>query len=199
MKQLKTPYDTSSLVLSNYYNDGVEGITTDDNVVICENGDRFIGRETLNSNIPGNVQLRANGLFYFIDKEIMDAEKRDRERQVEKEKERLKQKKELEKKRVEQFRTSYDFPFRYGIKHKIVMSGLSASSNGDGLKRNSVTHLFVKDAIKEGRFKRDANTFLCSPKDNGKLFYLDNESYDLSDQVVTCSKCLKVMDRWRKK
>lgn len=63
-----------------------------------------------------------------------------------------------EKLQVEQafqaFKSAYHIPFAYSGRITPVLSGLSANSNGDGVKLNTVMHLFVEEKV-EGRLKRD--------------------------------------------
>lgn len=99
-----------------------------------------------------------------------------------------------EKATFKEFVSSYNIPFGHSVRIKPVLSGLSADSNGDGAKRNTVFHLFVEEDV-AGRVNRVAGSFLCSPKDSGKWSHLDNYTYA---KPVTCKKCLKLMERWLK-
>lgn len=98
--------------------------------------------------------------------------------------------------RWEQFYKAYEFPFTYSVRSKHVMSGLSENSWGDGSKRNSVYHLYAEDAVNDRKLKREPGSFLCTPNDNGKLFYL-NDDKEAKKPIVSCKKCLAIMNRWK--
>ena len=60
------------------------------------------------------------------------------------------------------FHSSIKFPAKYHIGIKENLSGLSANSFGDGHKKNTVYHLILNEAFKEGRVERKPGEFLCS-------------------------------------
>lgn len=104
------------------------------------------------------------------------------------------------------FYAHYDVPFRFTIEVKEVLSGLSANSNGDGQRRNTVKHLFVQDGFTKGRLKRNAGDYLCSPsqaRSGGNWsnnlgrgsFALDEEG---TQPIPTCKQCLTALERFKR-
>jgi len=94
-------------------------------------------------------------------------------------------------------------PVRWTSGFKAVLSGLQEGSWGDGHNRRSVAHILLLEAIKDGRFSRPANGFLCTTesRDNGmKYTSLDDHSVGVHGPYVSeinCRQCLKVAARWR--
>ena len=80
------------------------------------------------------------------EKARIEAERKEREF-----KEKMLKKKEEEmalyKKRFE------NIPFKYSVRIKPVLSGLSENSNGDGAKRNTVFHCYVEESFVDGRIR----------------------------------------------
>ena len=115
-----------------------------------------------------------------------------------------KQERELEEKSLETkitvFFDSYNFPFKYVVQHKEVLSGLGANSGGNGHSRRTVEHLYLVENFTDGKFKRLANSFLCSPvksKSHGNWSgQLNRESERKS--IVTCKQCLKLIRKYKK-
>lgn len=94
-------------------------------------------------------------------------------------------------------------PVRWTSGFKAVLSGLQEGSWGDGRNRRSVAHILLLEEIKDGRFSRPANGFLCTTesRDNGMNYTsLDNHSVGVHGPYVSeinCRQCLKVAQRWR--
>lgn len=88
----------------------------------------------------------------------------------------------------------YDMPFEHTTAIKIRLSGLSRGSTGTGRARDTVNHLFVKEAFKEGRLSRDADSYLCDPNAHPRFPAGEGEHDEPRD--VTCSSCLDLMERW---
>jgi len=96
----------------------------------------------------------------------------------------------------EQFWARYSLPFHFTSAIKISLQGLSSSSAGNGRKRNTVVHLFLPDGleIEEGAgIKRKKNSFLCSEQTG--FHFGHSETAGL--EIVTCKKCLKLMERYK--
>lgn len=84
-----------------------------------------------------------------------------------------------------------------GIKN--VLSGLSATSWGDGRKANTVQHIYLLEPLHIGRIHRNQCDFLCTSASgtNGKLWSSVEEKWfdgDGKEYVapVTCKQCLKI-------
>jgi hypothetical protein len=86
---------------------------------------------------------------------------------------------------------------------KEVMSGLSASSWGDGRNRASVEHVYLLGDMQVGRLKRKVGDFLCA-NSNTRLGGLDPRSVWVDgdgqtyEPKITCKACLQVVDRLTK-
>lgn len=94
-------------------------------------------------------------------------------------------------------------PVRWTSGRKTVLSGLSANSNGDGQNARTVTHVLLLDEISEGRFKRRANSFLCTSASGsdgqgwtGQLWTNDRGVSGPHVSCITCQSCLKLAKRW---
>lgn len=90
---------------------------------------------------------------------------------------------------------AHQIPFEYTTAIKIRLSGLSRGSAGNGRARDTVNHLFVKEAFEEGRLSREADTYLCDPNTTPR-FPSDEGEHD-EPREVTCSSCLGLMERWK--
>lgn len=125
-------------------------------------------------------------------------------RQLEEEEIASEKRKQQRREIIASFYESYEIPFRFSPQIKIVLSGLSEHSWGDGTRKNTVHHLYVHETFQDGRLKRNANSYLCSPNEAGKFhdFILDDREDDMlqnkENNTITCSNCLKLMERWKK-
>lgn len=96
-----------------------------------------------------------------------------------------------------------NIPVRWTSGIKPVLSGLSEHSWGNGEKRSTVVHILILESVKDGRFVRPADNFLCtaSSGSNGKQWteqmhsHLSNEDGPFVREI-TCKQCLKVAMRW---
>ena len=60
------------------------------------------------------------------------------------------------------FNARIHFPVIWDVSHRRVVSGLSKSSNGDGLFSRSVEHFLVLEPFSSGRLRRVPGQILCS-------------------------------------
>lgn len=99
---------------------------------------------------------------------------------------------------IDQKKSFSALPFKWFTGVKIVMSGLSAGSWGDGEKSNTVTHLVFAENYSGSRLSRDKNQYLCSagglfPADEAKKEYkmkVGEVTVDTVPHLVTCKLCL---------
>ena len=86
---------------------------------------------------------------------------------------------------------------------KDVLSGLSASSWGDGRNKATVQHIRLLAPLQAGRMKRQEGDFLCTAQSgsNGKAWTGqqkcrfhdgDGQAYDAP---ITCKKCLELAEK----
>lgn len=89
-----------------------------------------------------------------------------------------------------------------GVKYtpiiRLVMSGLTENSIGDGTYKNTVTHLRVEEDLTHGRFHRKAGECLCKCKRVGKKILWDEEAIlGITNATfynkITCKTCLKIL------
>ena len=151
-------------------------------------------------------------LYFYFDGYFFNIVKKDEYEaylsQKEKEKALALQINELEKQRflieqkeqAEKFWKNYSIPFKFTTSIKVVLSGLSANSWGDGSKKNSQMHLFFLEDYSNGRLSRKRGEYLCSQPKN--RFALEDIALDMakesSKEVVSCPQCLKMMDKFKK-
>ncbi len=105
---------------------------------------------------------------------------------------------------AEAFNARLKLPARWDTGYKDVISGLSATSMGDGRNRASVEHILLLEPLTHGRLRRDAGDFLCSSTSaqNGKAWSgtsisrsQDGDGVSYAPQI-TCKACLKIAERW---
>lgn len=102
---------------------------------------------------------------------------------------------------VQQWHEDLQMPFDYRVDVKVVLSGLSESSMGNGCKRNSQFHMITLEDYKDGRYERKAGQFLCTqPKGRIAMDYQELDKEDNSkDYIITCPECLKRIERIQSK
>lgn len=132
------------------------------------------------------------------------------ERELEKEKKRIQEIREKERRErrellnrrreeAEKFNAKIGVPVKWTAAIKLVKSGLSEGSWGDGRNRRTVQHILIQEDLKDGRFKRVAGDLLCKVG-SGKLWDDEEKWYDGDGQTytpkITCKACLKIAKRW---
>lgn len=96
-------------------------------------------------------------------------------------------------------------PVKWTSGFKSVLSGLSEKGWGNGINRRSVVHILLLEDIKEGSFKRNTGSFLCTSTngtDGKEWIDLERTSSDSEGKYVseiTCKACLKTAQRWNQK
>ncbi|GJD90664.1 hypothetical protein BHAOGJBA_4206 [Methylobacterium hispanicum] len=93
------------------------------------------------------------------------------------------------------FNASLSLPFDWEPGHRVVLSGLSASSAGNGMNRASVVHVTTTTAFALGRLRRSAGQFLCST--HVDAYGSDAGMRRAAGARVTCRSCLAQADRLR--
>lgn len=125
-----------------------------------------------------------------IEQEKDDREKRRVEAQLEA------QSQELERASVAKaFNDALGVPVGWSPEVKHVLSGLSDVGWGDGRRKNTKVHIYLRESL-EGQLKRSANSFLCTPSTGAHY----NEHIDRGNshqEAVTCPHCLKIAKRWQ--
>lgn len=103
-----------------------------------------------------------------------------------------------------QFNDSLNIPVRWKPGIKDVLSGLSESSMGNGCNKATVIHVYLLEALNDGKLHRDEKDFLCTSAqgNNGKNWSGQREEFaymsngDVWTPRVTCKACLRLAQRW---
>lgn len=105
--------------------------------------------------------------------------------------------KEQRKREAERFWRKYDIPIEYGVCIKVRRSGLLRGSSGNGRARDTVQHLHVKEAFRDGRLQRAADRYLCEKGSYVREMAREGELEEGLPRKITCETCLKRMERWK--
>lgn len=97
-----------------------------------------------------------------------------------------------------EFWEQYSLPFKFIADIKIVLSGLSESSDGNGCKSNTVRHVVLKEDYSSGALKRKENQYLCSQQKGFHMELDSNTKAEDIQHVVTCKECLKRIEKYKK-
>lgn len=159
--------------------------------------------ETCNLQTGDHVYVWFDQNFYFktVKEHQESIEQTRRLKQREKEK-RIKEHIH-QKQNAISFYAQYNIPCLFKAEIKHVLSGLTEQSTGNGVKKNTVYHFMFLENWKSEKLIRSFGDFLCtSPKgDNGHFHELRSQtiSQNPTPSIVTCKKCLKLMERWKTK
>lgn len=163
--------------------------------------------------------------FSIINKLIQDYEERERnnptppvdeacleeirkqQEQVEEERKRLneerRQREWIRTQPAREFNASLKVPVQWQPNYKLVLSGLTERSAGNGHYKGTVYHIQVLEDLHEGRLHRPAHSLLCT-KDSGSYGVHDTQEqteYIASSGIthkVTCQACLRIAQKWSK-
>lgn len=137
-------------------------------------------------------------IYFQTERELEKERKRIQEIQ---DKERRERKELLNRRReeAEKFNDLIKVPVKWSAAIKLVKSGLSEGSWGDGRNRRTVQHILIREDLEDGRFKRVAGDLLCKAG-SGKLWDDEEKWWDGDGQTftpkITCKTCLKIARRW---
>jgi hypothetical protein len=184
-------------------------------VQVEQNGTVALNGKTLVLNQPSitpgtqlTVWLGFDGFFYASLAAEYEADQVARKAQAQAEQDRREADRDRRAADAKAFNASLAVPAKWATANKDVLSGLSAGSNGDGLKRNSVAHVLLKEDLKRSRRSRRSRLIrrsgdlLCSSEssqngrqwsDNPQMDHLPGED---SSFKVTCKACLKLCAQW---
>jgi len=180
-----------------------------DGFIVATNGSesfRFVDKSFDTTSIENGTPMKIwlGNRFYetaikslFLEYHLWEKEETER---IFKEDLQLKQEQEdKEKLEAKNFYDSYEIPFEFRVDIKIVSSGLSYKSAGNGSKSNTITHIVLEENYKNGRFNRAKGEYLCT-QPTGKLKDL-NSSSDTNmknNSIVTCKTCLERLTKFKK-
>lgn len=104
---------------------------------------------------------------------------------------------------VKAFNARLQLPVRWVSAIKDVLSGLSATSWGDGRNRATVNHILLLEDLQAAKLLRKAGDFLCTAASgsNGRRYSVPEAAQTGrtdSDFVrrITCRRCLDLAKRW---
>lgn len=182
---------------------GVEGTVQDDGVIDLDE----VGGTHLKLQDPSTIEP---GTRVYVDRirgfemcrPVDIRERRRKEKKAEKflkARERRQRRKQA-RQEAEAFWDQYDIPFEWDVAIKGRRSGLTRGSWGDGRAKNTVEHLFVREAFEDGRLRRPADVYLCNNEaslrfDEGERRQDENGNSFIPP--VTCQTCLERMKRWK--
>lgn len=120
------------------------------------------------------------------------------------EKERLRLRANEDRDKAVAFNRTIRLPIQWDVDQKVVLSGLSEGSFGDGAYRNTVYHILCLEELACGRLKRRSGDFLCTAasRTNGAFVSsrLRHKITDGEGQLytprVTCKACLRLAARF---
>lgn len=143
------------------------------------------------------VWLSADGFFYLETEQEKQAREERWWKEKEEEERRYKERLNRWRQEAEEFNNRINTPFKWTAGQNNVLSGLTENSWGDGRKKNSVNHIWLKEDYANGRFKRSAGDLLCKKK--GKLWVDKAEWVDGNGQLymaqITCRECIKILEK----
>jgi hypothetical protein len=117
-------------------------------------------------SVPTGTQLTVwlgfDGFFYASLTSEYEADQAARKSQAQAEQDRREADQARRTADAKAFNASLAVPAKWATANKDVLSGLSAGSHGDGLKRNSVVHVLLGEDLKRGRPIRRSGDLLCS-------------------------------------
>jgi len=159
--------------------------------------------DSLNPGTTVNVWLD----HHFTCASLSDIEAHQREREeaqfVKRESDRARRNAQREEAASFNTALSQKIPARWCPGVKMVASGLSANSWGDGRSRATVEHVYLLDDLNVGRLKRREGDFLCQ-NSKTRLGGLDPRSLWVDgdgmafEPKVTCKVCLAIAERLAK-
>ncbi|WP_454727739.1 MULTISPECIES: hypothetical protein [Cupriavidus] len=104
---------------------------------------------------------------------------------------------------AETFNARLQLPVKWTSAIKDVLSGLSATSWGDGRNRATANHILLLEDLQAGNLRRHAADFLCTAASasNGRRYsspereQSDGEGRSFAPKI-TCKRCLELAKRW---
>jgi hypothetical protein len=163
---------------------------------------------TLEEALPDGSAIRVyfTSSFYAVRESEIEAEEIRQKSLRDAEVERRRQLWNDRRAEAEKFNATVNLPVPWHITQKEVLSGLSATSSGDGCYKNTVQHVELLADFTAGRIRRRKHDLLCTSAsgDNGQnwsngnrnIFYKDGDSNDYMPKP-TCKKCLNLLERFR--
>lgn len=152
--------------------------------------------------LTGEIRIDRQGFVFWTAEEVAAEQQRleDQREAASLERERIAkiEAEQREQRRITatEFNRSLGIPVEWGLGRKIVLSGLLANSDGTGMNRRSVYHVFLKQPLDIGRLHRRANSYLCADKAHfGQLEYGGEPDAIDAGYRVSCKRCIDMAHR----
>jgi len=166
---------------------------------------------TMSQRLRGEIApgRTISGVFAWQDRDVVfltaaeleernDAELRARQDVEDRQKRQHQERADRETRRAadaERWNTALSIPVDWHINHRMVLSGLTRHSNGDGVNAATVWHVVLEQPLVQGRLRRNAGDLLCS-KDVGSIgLSAGVERQGDRSRRVTCRACLRLVER----
>lgn len=171
--------------------------------------------QTLRIANPEEIMLEPGQVAYAIltDHFYLETQQEQRTRieeiskRIDREKREERDRQDRRRVEAEAFNAMLHIPVLWKSGMKDVLSGLSETSNGTGMNAVTVTHVWLQEALHDGRLHREQFDFLCTSArgSNGKQWSGQTEDWredgyrNHYQAQVTCKHCLQIAERWRVK
>lgn len=95
-----------------------------------------------------------------------------------------------------EFWEQYSIPFKFSSEIKVVLSGLSERSAGNGCSKATVRHIVLLEDLTDRKLRRKSGQFLCSQPTGIVKHFDDRESaLDEIQERITCRECLRKLEK----
>jgi hypothetical protein len=177
-------------------------VVGEDGLVLHKGEPMRFADESLPPGTP--VQVRLGSQWYAVTQADIEAEQREREEREAAERQRERERRNAMRARSEALIASIHLPVRWESAIKDVLSGLSATSWGDGRNSATVEHIRLLEDLHDGRLHRQAGDFLCTSASgtNGQQWnaqvaetFLDGEGKPYMP-APSCKACLRLAQRY---
>ena len=193
------------------YSHGVTTVLSDGTINL--NGEILTFKDKL---LPPDTEVKVWLDKFFCCASIQDIEEHKRQYQLSQETKKQLHNNTLNKHRDEaiSFNATIQLPIKWDVGIKHVLSGLSETSQGNGINRATVNHIILLENFESGRLKRSKGSFLCStaPNKDGMQYidyaigkdstvsferHVDGEGKEYQPKI-TCKACLQVLELLKK-
>lgn len=185
----------------------IETTVTDDYTIEIGITEQPLSDESISPGTDVKVIRHDNGVavkpMEAVERE--KAEKQQRRELAKKARERARHREErLQNEERAEFWDQYNIPIEFAVEVNIRKGEMGKASTGTGRTEHTVQHFVPREDFSDGRLQRSSGEFLC--KNSGDWTdtvgranrFATMSPADETTPKVTCSTCLKRMERWRK-
>jgi hypothetical protein len=207
MKWYKASFD--GFLPPEFYNDRLlpkEGVIESEGKILLSSGYRLsFNPEGVPYPIGTKVVVLLQNWFWFLSEDDYLTMQQQSAEERSRHEEEVRQRSIAKRLEAEKFNAAFSFPFKWEVGIKPVLTKLTDSSWGDGAYARTVYHVLVMSPLHEGRLKRRAGDFLCTPFGGSNGFLSDHVTplynWDANrvkyKPKITCKACLKIAERWQ--